>query len=472
MKREGKGGKSVSYTIDANSNQPSDEFRQIMSKIKDGHKNWKTYIESCLDNLDNAKRQAYIRSYFIPKLENPGVKLTGVIKTGDGRVASENDYRKFGQAMGFYSAKCVRKMTETDTEIDEDKFKEIMQGCFGAAPNAKHEDDNFLTQFMTLEPKMKIDAAKNVINSIHMAGTKDIESKEVHESYYSGLSYVMNLLFESEEDSNNNSDIECPKSIEDFNNNDVGIALKQAQAVAAKYPKQYKIWYEKLRAAFDEGVADYQKKERNKDLMENGIENPITGEIEKRNGKAWGAGGPNAFIRNNPKLKALTDKIKQGSPGCEGVNGWDIFNCGPKLILCMFDALEKGGEIFQKLCDDLNEGMKDLKRSFGNMKPGDFDKLIKKYASKKKHGDAMTIAMASVMCSLTNMYKILANGKIGKINTETKTFNSVNVNNDNVIQIRVDDLKNSISQLIQEKADYDKWKEVEDKKILGRQESL
>lgn len=465
--KNGEGGKSVSFTADVGSNQPSDDFAQIMHKIKDGHPDWKKDIEEVINDVDNSNRQQYIKTYFIPKLENPGAKITttGKLK-GDYRVPGEEHYRKFGKAMVFYCGKCVSKLTDADTKIGPEKFKEIMQGCFGAAPDNNHEDAAFLDQFKDLESKMKIDAAKNVIKSIHTAGTKDIEGfmPEENESYYSGMSFLIkNKLFEADEaeEKQQKGYIECPKTIDEFSDN-VGTALKQAKAVAEKYPKQYKLWYEQLRAAFDKGVEEYQKLERDPETKE--IENPITGEKEHRHGKAWGAGGPNAFIRDNPDLKAITDKIRQGTPGCEGVNGWDIFNCGPKLILTMFDALEKGGKIYQKLCDDLGEGMRLVKRSLGTTKPAEFDKLIKKYNSENEHGKAMEIGLSGVLIALANVYKILANGKIGQINFKTKTFNSENVGSETVIQTRIDALKHAINSVVKEKPDYDKWCEEEAKK--------
>ena len=459
---KGKGGKSISYTTDVGSNQPSDDFKRIMTKIKDGHSNWKEEINDVIDKVENSNRQQYIKTYFIPKLENPALKITATGNAkGDYRVPGTEHYKKFGQAMVFYAGKCVSKLTDADTKIGSDKFKEIMQGCFGAAPGDNHEDADFLDQFKDLESKMKIDAAKNVIKSIHNAGTKDIDGIET-ESYYSGVSYLINnKLFEADESDKSKSGVACPKTIDEFSNN-AGEALKQAKAVAEKYPKQYKLWYEKLRAAFDEGVEDYQKKERDPDLKE--IENPITGEVEHRHGKAWGAGGPNAFIRDNPDLKAITDKIRQGTPGCEGVGGWDIFNFGPKLILTMFDALEKGGKIYQKLCDDLGEGMRQIKRSLGATKPADFDKLIKKYSDENQHNKAMEISFSAVICALANVYKILGNGKIGQVNFNTCTFNTENSGSETVIQLRLDELKNAIAKLTKEEADYTKWKEEEDKK--------
>ena len=460
--RNGAGGKSISYTADVGSNQPSEDFARIIDKIKD-RTGWKQEIEEVINLVKNSNQQQYIRAYFIPKVENPGARLTttGNLR-GDNRVPGTREYKIFGQAMVFYAGKCVSRMTDADTKIGPDKFKLIMQGCFGAAPDANGEDDSFLSQFKDLESKLKIDAAKNVILSIHRAGTKDIEGFEVEESYYTGMSYIINnKLFEAETTENNS--IECPKTIDEFSKL-AGTALKQAKAVAQKYPKQYKIWYEKLRSAFDEGVKDYQDKERDPRLMEKGIENPITGEIEHRNGKAWGAGGPNAFIRNNEYLNNIVQAIKKGTPGCEGVNGWDIFNCGPKLILTIFDALEHGGKIYQKLCDDLSTGMRQIKRALGATKPEDFDKLIKKYASENEHARAMEVSISGVLCALANLYKILANGKIGQLNWETKTFNTENSDSETIIQVRIDQLKTAIAYAVKEKADYEKWKEEEDKK--------
>lgn len=465
---KGAGGKSISYTADVGSNQPSEDFARIISKIKDGHPNWKKEIEEVINLVKNSNQQQYIKAYFIPKVENPGAKLTtaGNLKS-DNRVPDVSDYEKLGKAMVFYAGKCVSKLTDADTKIGPDKFKEIMQGCFGAAPGNNGEDDSFLMQFKDIESKLKIDAAKNVIKSIHSAGTKDIDGIDFEtESYYSGISYIVtNRLFEADEGNEGGSVIECPKTIDEFSKV-ASEALKQAKAVAEKYPKQYKLWYEKLRAAFDEGVEEYQKDERNPEKTE--FVNPITGEKEHRHGKAWGTGGPNAFIRDNPDLQKIVDKIKQGTPGCEGVNGWDIFNCGPRLILAIFDALEKGGKIYQKLCDDIGEGMRSIKRSLGSTKPADFDKLIKKYADENEHARAMEIGLSGVLCSLANVYKILANGKIGQINYKTKTFNSENSGSETVIQVRIDELKNSLARVLKEKADYDKWKEEEDKKKAER----
>ena len=472
-RKNGEGGKSVSYTIGRNSKQPSDDFRKIMAKIKDGHPSWKKEIAACLDNIETAKQQEYIKSIFIPKLEDPGINLTSRSIKGynDSRIADAQQYKKMGQAMVFYCGMCISKMADADTKIGTERFKEIMQGCFGSSPENNREDNDYLMQFMTLEPKMKIDAAKNVINSIRITGTNDIETNNSeNESYYSGMSYVINLLFEADE-SNDSDIVACPKSIDEFSKN-IRTALKQAEAVSKKYPKQYKLWYEKLRSAFEEGIEEYQKKERDPKLAETGIENPITGETVHRNGRAWGVGGPNAFIRNHKDLEAITEKIKKGTPGIEGVNGWDVFNFGPRLILAMFDAIEKGGQIYQKICDDLGEGIKQMKKSLGTLHARDFERLINQYAGENKHNDAMAISFAAVMTSIAGLYNILGNGSIGKINEKTKTFNSENINGQTKIQTRIDDLKISIARLIKEEEEFNNWIEEENNKKEKEKQKL
>ena len=100
---KGAGGKSISYTADVGSNQPSDDFARIISKIKDGHQNWKKEIEEVINLVKNSNQQQYIKAYFIPKVENPGARLTitGNLRS-DNRVADEDDYEKFGKAMVFF----------------------------------------------------------------------------------------------------------------------------------------------------------------------------------------------------------------------------------------------------------------------------------------------------------------------------------------------------------------------------------
>ena len=152
----GTGGKSISYTADRLSKQPSEEFRKIMDVIK-SQSDWKDKITSCIDRVENSQQQQYIKGYFIPKLEDPGIRLNTTANQRDYRVPGVEQYEQFGKALVFYCGKCVSKLTDADVKIGPEKFKLIMQGCFGAAPDQNREDDDFLTQFKNLEAKLKID---------------------------------------------------------------------------------------------------------------------------------------------------------------------------------------------------------------------------------------------------------------------------------------------------------------------------
>lgn len=449
------GETSVNYN-EGSSKQPTDDFRRIRDAIiSQKPTEWSKFIEDGLENLNDAARKSYIETYFLPKVVNPGRVTKDTKYAEKGVVASESQYETLGKAMVFYAGKCVSRLTDTDTKIDSVKFREILQGVFGAAPEQNRENDSFLMQFVTIEPKLKIDAAKNVINSIKQAGTSDngeIEA-EANESYTTRSSYVMNYLLEVaeenlQEENSNSHFIELPKRIEDFSQ-DIRIALRQAKNVAEKFPKQYNIWHEKLTAAFDRGVKEYQDLERRQDTKE--IVNPITKKIERRHGKAWGLGGPNAFIRNSETLDKIVKDIKNQK--------WTIFNCGPKIVLGLFDAMEKGGKFYQDICDRMGGGYNQLKHAFKNTTPEDFNKLIKQYRGKNEK-EAMAVAYAGVMCSLSQIYKLLAYGKIGTINMEQCTFNTEN-GNDNVplIQIYVNNLLSSLNMYEEEEKVYQKWSE-------------
>ena len=192
------GETSVNYN-EGSSKQPTDDFRRIRDAIiSQKPTEWSKFIEDGLENLNDAARKSYIETYFLPKVVNPGRVTKDTKYAEKGVVASESQYETLGKAMVFYAGKCVSRLTDTDTKIDSVKFREILQGVFGAAPEQNRENDSFLMQFVTIEPKLKIDAAKNVINSIKQAGTSDngeIEA-EANESYTTRSSYVMNYLLE------------------------------------------------------------------------------------------------------------------------------------------------------------------------------------------------------------------------------------------------------------------------------------
>ena len=440
---------------DDKSKQASEVFKVVVDKIKKSKPTeWKNLFTDALESLDDATQQDFIQMIFIPKVLNPAAVLSG----NNGRYGSigsktENAYKLLGRCMVFYAGKCVSKLTDIDTEISKEKFQEILQGCFGAAPNEFGENETFLSQFENPRAKLMIDAAKCALDSVRQNGDVD---NEVEESYFNSLTSLLPLLAEAEEESIQATDfIEVPKKVDDFVRDDANKALIQAKNIAKKYSRQYKIWFDKLEAAFNDGLKEEQEKERRNDTGE--YENPLTGKKEKRHGKAWGTGGPNGFIRDNEYLQKMVNDIKGQS--------WNMFNCGPKIIFGIFDAIEHGGKIYQKLCDDLGEGFNQVKHSFNKTSPKDFDKLIKNYKKEGKGNEAYSASMASVICALTSTYQLLGQGKIGTINVYHKTITTNNTNNTTVIQNSLNNLQDALEMQSREESDYERWKKEKAEEI-------
>ena len=441
---------------DDKSKQPSEDFKAIINKIKTPKPTeWRKIFNRACEDLDDANQQDFIQTVFIPKVNNPATTVDDKRMGNTGRDY-ESAYELLGKCMVFYAGKAVSKLADIDTEISKDKFQDILQGCFGAAPNAFGENESFLNQFTNPRAKLMIDAAKCALNSVRQNG--DIDGEETDESYFNSITSLLPILFEAEEQADTSNFMELPKKVEDFVRDDANKALIQAKNIAKKYPRQYKIWFEKLEAAFNRGMKEEQDLERDPDKTE--FINPLTGKKEKRHGKAWGTGGPNGFIRDNPYLKKLADDIKGQS--------WNMFNCGPKIILGIFDAIEHGGKIYQKLCDDLGEGFNQVKHSFNKTSPKDFDKLIDKYKKDDKGNEAYTAAMASVICALTSTYQLLGQGKIGTINVYHKTITTNDVNNTTVIQNALDNLQDALERQSREEADYERWKKEKSDEIDNR----
>ena len=444
------GETSINFNADRGK-QASEEFSKIIKYIK-GPKptEWESILKSACKKINDADDQNFIENYFIPKVANPAVTPSETKNTNIENL--EDRYKIFGKAMVFRAGKCVSKLTDVNTKIDSDNFQDIMQKCFGAATDSQGESDTFLNQFSRLKEKLQIDAAKCTINSISKNG--DIES--IPESYYDAFTSLLPMLMEADENDDDKKVmdfIELPKKVSDFVNNDMKKALIQASNVAKKYPRQYKIWYSKLEAAFNEGVEEEQEKERKSDLQE--LEDPITGKVVKRHGKAWGTGGPNGFIRDNPQLDSLVKDIKEQK--------WTMFNCVAKTVLNIFDALETGGKIYQKLCDDMSEGYKQIMHSLGSTKPEDYSKEAEKYSKAGQENTAFSIDMLAVIAQLTEVYRLLGEGKIGKINGKYKTVTTINENNTTVIQNALNKLANLIATYTKKEEEYKKWKEEKDK---------
>lgn len=431
--------------------KPSEVFAKIIKAIKTPKpKTWESILKKATETLGDASQQDFILTFFISKVSNPGVKPRS--ETLQSVENLPERYETFGKAMVFRAGKCVSKLTDVNTKINKENFQDIMQKCFGAATDSQGENDAFLAQFVRLKEKMQIDAAKYTIYVITKNG--DIESTE--ESFYDSFIALLPMLMEAEDDKNVKDFIDLPKKVADFVNDDMNKALIQASNVAKKYPRQYNICYKRLEAAFEKGVNEQQEEERNPEIKE--LVDPITHEKVKRHGRAWGTGGPNGFIRDNKMLDKLCNDIKDNQP-------WTMFNCVGKTVLKIFDAIETGGKIYQKLCDDMAEGYKNIMHSFGTTRGDDFGKLADNYSKDGKQNNALGVDMAGVVFGITKIYKLLGEGKIGTINGKFKTVSTINKNNTSLIQDSLNELADSIARFTKKKPEYNKWKEDKDKEI-------
>lgn len=443
-------GELAIYFNKAGGKQPSDEFKKIVDAIKTPKPTeWENILKNGAKELGNGDAQDFITTFFISKVSNPAVTPA---QSKDEHISDlPRIYEEVGESMVYRAGECVSKLADADTKINANDFQDVLQSAFGSATNHRGESDAFLSQFTRMREKMKIDAAKYAIYVINQNGDTDSEENE---SYYDSLIELLPLLMEAEEDKNNVVDfIELPKKVSDFVNNDMKKALIQANNVSKKYPRQYNICYKQLESSFEAGLKKGQDAERDDKKTE--FKDPITGKIIKRHGKAWGTGGPNGFIRDNPWLEKLCNDIKGQK--------WTIFNCVGKTVLKIFDILETGGKMYQKFCDDLAEGFKQIKQSFGSMSTADFDKQAEQYSKNGEENKAISAEMASVIYGLTRIYQLLGEGKIGIINGKYKTVTTIDENNTTVIQNAVNQLADSIAKYSKKQDEYERWKEEKNK---------
>ena len=445
-------GETVIRFNEEQSKQPSEVFAKIIKSIKDPKPTeWEGILKKATESLGDASQQDFILTFFIPKVSNPGVKPKSEVLRSITDLP--NRYEIFGKAMVFRAGKCVSRLTDVNTKINKENFQDIMQKCFGAATDSQGESDTFLSQFVRLKEKMQIDAAKYTIYVIAKNG--DIGNDDFEESYYDSIRSLLPMIMEAEEENKEKDFIELPTKVADFVNNDARKALIQASNVAKKYPRQYNICYKKLENAFENGVKEQQELERKDSLEE--YKDPVTGKIVKRHGKAWGTGGPNGFIRDNELLDKLCKDIK-GQP-------WTMFNCVGKTVLKIFDAIETGGKIYQKLCDDMAEGYKEIMHSFGTTRGDDFGKLADQYSKDGKQNHAMSADMAGIVFGISKIYRLLGEGKIGTINGKYKTVTTINKDNTTIIQAAINELLNSIARFTKKEPEYNRWKEERQKEI-------
>lgn len=480
---------------------PTDEFDKFANAVKSKDSSWEDKLLANKskftknDTSSNSKTTAdYIATTLIPLIKKPSAPIgkdgkilnNNNIRSGSNEYGHEQDYYKFGQAMVFFSAKCCSKLTDINTKIDQKAFDHIMQGVFGES-GGKSENDSFLTQFITIRPKMKIDAAKAVIasktsnakNDQGYQGSVNNNSEQMDDSfkdmsYYERISFMLRLDedgvgggdTDTPENGDNGSDNgeskaskaskgAYPKTVSDFSEL-AEIALKQAEMVEKKHHKEFKIQFDKLEKAFNAGVESYQK--QFKEGFKGKMTNPLTGRDEDIGARGVNAflGGPKRFIEDNPMLKKLCDDIKNGQK-------WDIFNAPAKLMLKLFDIMEAGGNILQKFIDDVDDALKGLHQYFDRVKPDKFREMIKTAINDGDYKEAESLSVASSMVFISNLFNTLANGPYGIINTTKHSFTTAEENGEVPMRTVAKRAEEALQMTIQTGEGFAKWKAEKDK---------
>lgn len=387
--------------------------------------------------------KVFIDSKLASYLENPNlaIKNIGNAKKSNDKIGDEITYRKIGEALVYRTTEFVSKLANTTTKINSTKFRQLMIDAFNA-----EEEENFLYGIVDIEAKMRIDAAKQTVQQV--AGNNDalnkfgadksdeLENESISDSYYADISAELkttNLLYESEN---------VPRKVSQFSNN-ARIAAKQANAVEATWPRQFKSWYEKYKAAFDEGV------KKGQDVVRKGgagdekyVEDPLTlKKIDIR--KGWGTGGPQAYIddlaKKYPSVEKAISKINEGP--------LTIFNMGPRLILGLCKGLSTGGKILQQIEDDFAEGFKDIKEAFkskGSTK--EYKVQVEKSIKAGNYGEAVAEQSVVIVVDCSQLLNLMENGPIGTVDFDNSTFSTANSNDQTSLEVAVQNLIGQLSK--------------------------
>lgn len=466
----------------------SDEFKEFEKKFKETFPQWKEDTEKYEELIDRLCYDSdFIYNIFLKLIDNSALELNanGTIKdTKEIRQAQNNaygkadDYRKLGQAMVFYSAKFMSRVANEETDIkDPEKLAYIMQGVFGEAAEKSERDSflsdgNLLTKLGGIKAKMTIDAAKAVIASknnnvnnregYRSVGESYISPKFDFISYLNEVTEMIHLINEAEEDPFDPHDINMsrgtPASPGDFSNNPEQ-ALAQAHLVRNAHPKEFNIMYDKLKAAFDEGVKEYQDELRKKDVVAKGvIKNPLTGKMERIQHSGFGTGGPNGWLRAHPKVEGLVNDIKK--------QDWNIFNAGPKLLFMLFDVIEKGGEILQDFCDDITKAWKGFKDLATKLDPDRIKAEIEALIKKEDMRNAMCQSIVYDILAAYSAYNYVANPQL-KLYVTQHAISTMDANYEKVQEPAIKEAANKCIQIVNDNLDADierylKWKKTAD----------
>lgn len=406
--------------------------------------------------------KVFIDSKLASYFENPrlAIKKATDKKESEDTIGDESTYTKIGQALVYRTSEFVSKLADTTTKISESKFKQLMIDAFN-----DEEEENFLYGIADIEAKMRIDAAKKTVqqeaknnDALNRFGADKSEEishnddESIADSYYASISNELkttNLLYESEK---------VPRKVSQFSNN-ARIAAKQANAVEATWPRQFKSWYEKYKSAFDNGVKEAQDKVRKGGAGdEKFVEDPFTHKkINIR--KGWGTGGPQAFLddvyNKFPAAKSAADAINSGN--------LTIFNMGPRIVLGLCKGLSEGGKLLQTIKDNFAEGFKEIKSAFkSNGSTKDYEAQVQKAVEDGNYGEAVAAQSVVVTADCSQLLTLMENGPIGTVDFDKNTFSTANSNSQSSLEVAV---QNLIGQLSKYSDVYDKYSENKDVKI-------
>lgn len=447
--------------------KPTKIFANISQKLRN------TFGNNLKDQLQKlAPKNERARDFIVSlasMIANPDNTLSKGRNNDTNQVVSPQHYADIGESLVYRSSEFVSKLADSKTKVDKNVFNQLMIDAFNSTSDSG-ENENFLMQFTDIDQKMRLDAAKKTVEQVETNGTQESDAEQQigenpnkEENYYINLqnSLHTSLLLED--------DVKVPRSVSEFSQN-AKEAAKQVDAVEKAWPRQFKHWYDQYQAKFEEGVKKGQDAMRaSKDgTAEKEVVDPLTNKKLKGR-KAWGTGGPNAFIRDHEYLNKLCTDIKNDKPVT-------IFNLGPQMILGIFDMIEHGGKILQGIKDDFGEAFKDIKKLLKSGSSKDFDDQIDKLIEEEQYGAAEATAQSSAVVQFSQLLYLLQNGPIGTVDLSNKTFSTAMNNSQTSIEIAMQNLLAAMDKYSDTEKRFEENKDVKindsqtDSQIGGKSE--
>lgn len=426
------GGKLVSFNVNGSlfrtrddaTNKPTSALIDISNKIKQKtNGEIKSTLYKAAEHISNQNQKDFIANKVIPVFDDPNI-----VKNRTDNSDKHQDliptayYRDVGEALVYRSVKFTSMLANAKTEINQNVLAQLMVDAFNTG-NKASEEENFLVQFTNINEKIRLDAAKQTVHGVNKSGDSNTK---ITDSFIIPDYDVSLNLFES--------GIEAPSKVTEFDKHNVKNCAAQVKAVEEKWPRQFKYWYDKYNAAFEDGVQKGQKNVREKDKKS--FKDPLTdkdlGDLRK-----LGAAGPNAFFNDNPHLKKLKDDIKGQK--------LTIFNLGPRMVFKLFDMMEAGHDMLKTFKDSMADSIKNIKEGLTrSTNKKDFQIEIDKYIKNEEYGAANATAKAMTVVGFTQLLSLLQNGPIAEVDLDNKKFKTAMNNSQTSIEVAI---QNVLSEL-------------------------